>query len=74
MLRTASTGHEVISVYRRKLPQTVIPFSSPEGKEIFKEALLEGTMEVSPNEQVQIELYNLIKIAEDLLVDLGHNI
>lgn len=33
------------SLYKRKLPQTGIPFSSPRGKSIFKEALSSGSME-----------------------------
>lgn len=31
--------------YRRKLPDSCIPFSSPKGKKIFQEALLSGHME-----------------------------
>lgn len=33
------------SFYKRPLPSILIPFSSKEGKQIFKEALYEGTME-----------------------------
>jgi len=31
--------------YRRPLPEGLIPFSSPEGRQVFREALLEGGME-----------------------------
>lgn len=41
-----SGAPETFSLYKRKLPSTAIPFSSPEGKKIFREALLCGTMEV----------------------------
>ncbi|CAG2205413.1 E2.3.2.15 [Mytilus edulis] len=34
-----------LQFYRRKLPDSCIPFSSPEGKKIFQEALLFGHME-----------------------------
>ena len=33
------------TVYMRKLPKRLIAFSSEYGKKIFKEALLDGTME-----------------------------
>lgn len=33
------------SLYRRPLPETLTPFSSPEGKRLFREALDGGTME-----------------------------
>jgi hypothetical protein len=33
------------TVYMRKLPNMLIAFNSERGKKIFKEALMEGTME-----------------------------
>lgn len=46
MTRSASSGYEKQSLYKRILPPTTTAFSSPEGKAIYKEALLDGTMEV----------------------------
>lgn len=34
------------SLYKRKLPQSGVPFSSPSGKRLFEEALCSGYMEV----------------------------
>jgi hypothetical protein len=33
------------SFHKRPLPNSLIPFASKEGKEVFTEALIEGTME-----------------------------
>ncbi len=33
------------SFYRRPLPEGLVPFSSAEGKQLFREALSAGTME-----------------------------
>ncbi len=42
---TQPTPPEPDSFYRRPLPSFLIPFSSTEGKQLFKEALPEGHME-----------------------------
>jgi glutathione gamma-glutamylcysteinyltransferase len=43
--RGAEAGSSQTGFYRRPLPQGLIPFSSAEGRQVFREALLEGGME-----------------------------
>ena len=40
-----SSSSSSMGFYCRALPSTLIPFSSPKGKQLFKEALVAGTME-----------------------------
>jgi hypothetical protein len=56
-IETASTGATPppTSFYRRPLPATVIAFSSPIGKQIFREALDEGFMEGAEQYNTQQE-------------------
>ena len=43
--RGAEAGSLQTGFYRRPLPEGLIPFSSAEGRQVFREALLEGGME-----------------------------
>lgn len=68
--------------YKRKLPNKLIAFSSTRGKEIFREALSQGTMEnfftLSENLQIQSEpaycgLGTLTMVLNSLQIDPGRN-
>jgi glutathione gamma-glutamylcysteinyltransferase len=66
--------------YRRKLPETCIPFSSNEGKELFKEALTSGHMDCyfklaaqfrTQDEPAYCGLSTLVMILNALEIDPG---
>lgn len=71
---------EDVSFYRRPLPEGLIPFSSPEGRQVFREALLEGGMEgyFSISEQLHTQaepafcgLGTLVVVLNALAIDPG---